>query len=938
MANLQSVVELIFRGTDDVTQTANKVGKSLQDLNDSVADITEPFSDLSEKLAIVQAAFVAVAGVVGGLAYNESVKFQSSLLDLQKQLDASEGNARQFSDALNEVALKYGQNANQVATATADFKAAGFSISESLTLVQSALNLSIAGGVNFDQAVKIINSSLAGFQVANEDAISVSKRFSDIINKAADLTKSSFTELAQGFSDLSPVARLAGLSFEDTAAILSKIIDVFGSGSEAANALGSSFVNLRNPTEDMAAQMIDLGVKFDAAGKPIGTIKDIINTIVPNFIKLTNEQQSSASATLFGKEQYDKMIPVLTSWNDTMKLSAQITKEAGGSIDKEVNLRLQSAQQVIASTNEAFRQLLTSLGDKFEVNTTGVVSSLGALAIEFKKTIEAGSLDPLFELLNPQLAELENIFRTIAKNLPDALSQVDFQPLVNSLKALGEQGKAAFEALFGNIDISTPDKLAESIQRVVDVISGIVRVTAGELGGLKPFLETVNKLATAFKDATPEAQGFIGTIIGFGSGLNTATGFLDTALLSFIAFGSKVTPALAALKAESLLAAAAITGPAGIAVALGVAAGAIAQFLIPADKLADWSWPDWLAGYEGASAGTAAADIADGFVALKNRVDEWIGTSKELENSAPSAISVTSFDGAISEIARYEESIKSTEQEYTDLVNFLAKPVPVNSWDGILAQLSKIDDKTKDANDSTKKYIGTLEGLPELKLPDNVNVSLAFQEAGKAAGNYSTALAGISTKYEQVGSGTVKATGAFAAVSTAAEDNAKKVEKATKEADSFRLKMEELASNERIKKIEAYVSINVADIEGQTKRVEAAFESINTTVNSTGDLLGSLFGDLGKADTFTKLQIIEQIEAENKRRDAALQLQKELTQAQIESIKAKTRALDRGDSILKIDGTGLAPQLEAFMWEVLKAIRVRANADFADYLLGIATT
>ena len=26
------------------------------------------------------------------------------------------------------------------------------------------------------------------------------------------------------------------------------------------------------------------------------------------------------------------------------------------------------------------------------------------------------------------------------------------------------------------------------------------------------------------------------------------------------------------------------------------------------------------------------------------------------------------------------------------------------------------------------------------------------------------------------------------------------------------------------------------------------------------------------------------------------------------------------------------------MWEILKMIRVRANADFADYLLGIATT
>ena len=924
MADLQSVVELIFRGTDEVTQTANKVGKSLQDLNNSVGDITEPFAKLSDKLAIVQAAFIAVAGVIGGLAYNESVKFQSSLLDLQKQLDDSEGKARQFADAINEVALKYGQNANQVATATADFKAAGFSISESLTLVRSALDLSIAGGVNFDQAVKIINSSLAGFQVANEDAIGVSKRFSDVINKAADLTKSSFTELAQGFSDLSPVAKLAGLSFEDTAAILSEIIDVFGSGSEAARALGSSFVNLRNPTNDMAAQMVDLGVKFDAAGKPIGTIKDIINTIVPNFIKLTNEQQSSAAATLFGKEQYDKMIPVLTGWNDTMKLSAQITKEAGGSIDKEVNLRLQSAQQVIASTNEAFRQLLTSLGDKFEVNTTGAISSLGALAVEFKKTIEAGSLDPLFELLNPQLAELENIFRTIAKNLPGALSQIDFQPLVNALKALGEQGKAAFEALFGDIDISTPDKLAESIQRVVDVISGIVRVTAGELGGLKPFLEAVNKLATAFKDATPEAQGFIGTIIGFGSGLNTATGFLDTALLSFIAFGSKVTPVLAALRAEALLAAAALAGPAGIAAAIGTLSFIATKESGLGDKLNDILAIDYFAGYEGATIGTQIADLTDAiinyFAALKTK-------PPAIE---PVKIPVDQFDGAISEIARYEQSIIDADKAYNDLVNFLAKPVPVSSWDGILAQLSKIDDKTKDTNDSTKKYIGTLEGLPELKLPDNVKVEqYRTNIEGVVAAN-----GALVTSYSSLDGKTVKATGAFAAVSTAAEDNAKKVEKATKEADSFRIKMEEIASNERIKNIEAIVSINVAELEAQTRQVESAFDSINTTISSTGDLLGSLFGSLNNADAYTKLQITEQIDLENKRREAALELQKKLTQATIEKIQAETRRIERGDALITVEAAGLEPHLEAIWFQIMKYIRVRVNSDAEQFLLG----
>lgn len=42
-------------------------------------------------------------------------------------------------------------------------------------------------------------------------------------------------------------------------------------------------------------------------------------------------------------------------------------------------------------------------------------------------------------------------------------------------------------------------------------------------------------------------------------------------------------------------------------------------------------------------------------------------------------------------------------------------------------------------------------------------------------------------------------------------------------------------------------------------------------------------------------------------------------------IKEQTRALARGDSLIQIDGSILDQQLEAFMWDVLKAIRVKAN-------------
>ena len=150
--------------------------------------------------------------------------------------------------------------------------------------------------------------------------------------------------------------------------------------------------------------------------------------------------------------------------------------------------------------------------------------------------------------------------------------------------------------------------------------------------------------------------------------------------------------------------------------------------------------------------------------------------------------------------------------------------------------------------------------------------------------------------------------------------------------------MEEIASNERIKTIESKIKLNIAELEAQTKQVEAAFKSIDTTITSTGQLLGSLFGDLSKADTYTKLAIEDQIELENQRRQKALDLQTKLAEAEIEKIQAQTDALNRGDGTIKINAEGMEPEIKAFMYKILKLIRIETSRDVSNYLLGLNPT
>jgi hypothetical protein len=53
-------------------------------------------------------------------------------------------------------------------------------------------------------------------------------------------------------------------------------------------------------------------------------------------------------------------------------------------------------------------------------------------------------------------------------------------------------------------------------------------------------------------------------------------------------------------------------------------------------------------------------------------------------------------------------------------------------------------------------------------------------------------------------------------------------------------------------------------------------------------------------------------------------------------LRAKTATLSSGNPLIQIDGAGLQPHLEAFMWEILKTIQTRVNEDGLELLLGAA--
>ena len=923
MADLQSVIKIIFSGDDRVSQLTTDLAGKIGGLGSAAQTVAQPLADFAALLVKIETGAIAMGAALGVMAVRENIKFQDSLYLVQKQLGDTGVSIEQSRKDIEGLALQYGINANEVAASVAGFLAAGYDYKTAASLVKTSTELMIGGEVDAKTATEALIASISGFRVKAVDAAEGGQKIADILNKIADISGGSFEEIAVGFSRIAPVAKDAGLSMEEAAAILAKMIDTFRSGEIASNALKSGLASLIKPTDDAREAMKAANIVFADQGGALLPVKQILENMAASWGGLTDQQRQSVAVTVFGTEQYNKLSDLFGDWSKKTEYQNKLLDAqngAVGSLAREVQGKLGLMSTAVNVTNESWRQFLENLGRQIATDPNSsigtLIASVGQLGLAFKDIANSPALDPLIALIQQQAAGLAQLLGTIAANLPAAFENVEFSGLINAFGTLGDTLEDLFSAFFGDIDLTTVEGLRSALQTLVDAFTALTLTVSGIAGQFEPFLSAAREAIAEFQNLDSSSQLDFGKYLGAMTAIANAGLLVGGALIAIGQSGAEMGRVLDIVFS-------------GIQIVIN-------SVQVAFDTVA-----------------LAIANTAIGIATAVRAVFDALGQGEQVAAIDAALASLNTYSAAVS------ENLNRNATELKDGYNKAVGDADAKT-DGFnqrlataQGELDKLKTGASGAKTEVEKAAVELGKIDDITL-DEIKIDVAADGAGKAKTDIQgvTAATGelvpklvtvrdengkVIRTYTEMTNVIPGVTGSLSIIGSGMDDAAKKTRDAAKESNNFRIKMEEIASNERIKTIEAYVSLNVADLEAQTQQVEAAFDSINTTVNSTGDLLGSLFGNLAGADAYTKLEIIEQIEAENKRRDAALELQRKLTEAEIENVQAKTRALDRGDSLIQIDGTGLAPQLEAFMWEVLKAIRIRANAEFQDFLLGVAS-
>jgi len=921
VADAQRTIDLIFNGVDKTGAATLSALNNVDKFAGNVQKLTEPIADFTLGAVKLEAGLLAAGLALTTFAVKTAGDFDASFRQISTLVDASAEDLEAFRQAV----LEYASGSTKpLADITASLSAAigsGVDMAESLSLLAVAEKLAVATRADLTSTTETLVSTLNAYGLKTGDAGKVSDLFFQTIKDG----KIEMTDLSASLARVTPIAATAGISLQEVGAVIATLTAGGMQPSSAIDALRSAITNIIKPSEQAKKLAEELGIQFNVQALQSKGLSGVLDDVA----KATGGS-ADKMAILFGDVTGLGAVLSLTGKQaDTFKDALVSMGDATGSVQAAFEKMAGSVGESSQRAVNALTALLVGIGTPLLDEFGGIANAVAAIFTALGASVKNGGLKDVVGFIESLFGDLQSTLDKVAANLPKALESADLSGFTRGIQAVVE----AFRNLFGGIDLTTVAGLTRAVELAGAAFLGLSRFTAGVVESFGPLFDFLVKLGGQIDKVNPDWLEFAGNIGGAVTQFNlllSGIGGLVPALEVLVGL-MVARNGLSLLSAVSTLAAAmpALTGAltvAGVAFAGAFAIEKLYQIVTGVLQLKE-------ANKQLAEAQDRARTSAAQSTETLDRFNETTG------------LTATTLDAAIQAIDTGAVVWSTAANGWVLVGDALADAG--DAAQGVADPFGEANRAMLDASEAAAKAEDAAQGLGAAQKDVGTYtmkiVEIVDQATGKIIG-YEQQLVRTEGAGRRLGQATADASkdlktsgDVMDALSRKTDLTNKELIELAKNVKDAEIKLEEIASNERIKNIEAQVSLNIAQLEADTERVKAAFSSIDNTVNSTGDLLGELFGlfgDFDKLSFSTTNKIEDQIELENKRRDGALKLQKDLTEAQIANIKAQTQKIETGDALIKVDGAGLQPHLEAFMWEILRTIQVRVNQDGLKMLLG----
>lgn len=601
----------------DATQLERGIGQSMQRIG----------TNLQQSGAVMTRRLTLPLVAAGGAIVKVAADFETGM----NRVRAVSGATGTEFDALRNQAMELGRttqfSAAQAADAMGFLAMAGFDANEILGAMPATLTLAASANLDLGRSADIVSNIMTGYGIQVSDLGGAV----DVLAMAFTSSNTDLGQLGDAFKYAGPVAKGAGISFEETAAALGLMGSAGIQASMAGTSLRGAITRLLNPTGQVAAKLKELGIEALTADGNLKPLHDIIGQLE------TSGASTADMMLIFGQRAGPAMATLVEQGSDALRDFTATLEDSGGTAQRIADIQMEGMRGAFLRMKSAAEGFAIAIGDSGLLNDVASFAEL--LAGLFRSLAEtnpellrnATMLLGIAAAIGPVKWAMGGLIRGIGTLLTGAMSPWTLA-IGAGITALALWARAKQEAR------AKVEEFKETLDQTTGAITDMTRELAmsklQQEGALVPArqlgisMADLRDAALGMADPYARVRARLDEVTGSVSNLGDSTTMTTDEQIAFLSAVNAIESALGIVQ-DPLAAAAAETRE--LAEANAEAAGGFLDLEHAVDDAADAAHL-WRGGVK--LAGDAAGDAIDPTAELGGVVGDLAGEFEDGEEAA----------------------------------------------------------------------------------------------------------------------------------------------------------------------------------------------------------------------------------------------------------------------------------------------------------------
>jgi len=404
----------------------------------SIQKLGSKLGRMSTKLANLRTGFAAMmAGRGLKAAVTESINFERAMNKVAAVTQATASQMIQLRKEARLLGLTTKFSSVEAAQGMAMLGQRGFKTIKILDTLPSVLTMATAGEIELAEAAKMVTGTMYAFELGAEKA----SHIADIYALTAANTASAMEDLNGAMVNAAPLAHAAGISFEETAALIGIMSNKNIMGSASGTLLMNAFRNLVKPSNDAIKVLKKFGFKKNEVTDASGQIVDFTNLLelfhkrgirIQEIFRIFQLRGAKGTAALMGQTK-------------AVRLLIEKYKEQIGAAEKMADVMLWGIVRPSVEAKSAWEGMKEAIGKAIEPITKKVFKMVTAFARFVAQRPKLAKFIGVFLIMTSVVLGLVTLIGVLLASLAGVILVLG--PLGAGLIGVGAAGASGFGAM-----------------------------------------------------------------------------------------------------------------------------------------------------------------------------------------------------------------------------------------------------------------------------------------------------------------------------------------------------------------------------------------------------------------------------------------------------------------------------------------------------------